>query len=607
MPEDEQAQSIKTRGRGPAYILLAATLSICALVAGYLLYLKPNQLALRDFAPRCGPALAEQLAVDPELLELQADEISAALPQDRIALSLRMLYFNGRLRPVFFDGYQPLPAANTLLKRIERLRFDGIDPTSYGVDYNRERIAAIQSDARDLIDRFSLEITLWQELRLCLELGNLRDLSHEQLAARLLDRLQQADAGSAYSKPVEQVSGLDRELRALEGRAARLDVELARDLERMALQMGLPRSRLGSVLAVARNDLDAALAALDPRMLDYAGLQRAMEFYLKLDARDVIEPIEPRSRFTKLRRNSRGPLVEQLQRRLGLEEFYQGPVSGFFDLATQDAVKSYQEHHQLTPDGVAARSTFKALNVPIDMRAAQIALATQKLRETPCRWKPFYFRVNIPQYEVHVVREGELLRKHRIVVGNRKKDNNTPEFVDEIEFVEYNPFWNVPERIVEEIVAKAELAEDIDDYYKVRGYKLRESSSGRLYITQKPGAGNALGKVKILFPNHHDVYLHDTPSKYLFNRSYRAYSHGCMRLENALEMAQWLIEQDGHPEAANTERMLRSGNNRRLELRTKIPIHIEYVTVALHDDGRAIFLTDIYGRDRQRVKELLDK
>jgi len=601
--EKPQTEQKKARALWP-YPFALLLIVIAASAAGYFLWLKPNMLALQSFAPDSGKAMAQVIRDDEQFHRDLQKLMAAGLPQHVIDLDMRLLYMRNQMRPVLFNAWEPGPNIDKLLDRIQDLKYDGIDPALYGVQEKRQALKDLKTRTDDLLQRSTLQLSAWDVLRLSLKLGNLSGMDPREIALGIHQIADDPADGVSFPDIVEYVEELESGLLDLSSEAVELDQQLVQCFERMAHSMGLYGPRLAEINALFRTDVPAALAAIEPNMPDYQGLREGLRYYYDLQSKVTLEPIKPRSRYTKLKLGSEGDLVRQLQIRLSMEDFYNGPLHGYFDQDLEDAVKDYQEHHLLTPDGVVHKATFEALNVPLEHRIAEIRLALSKLRETPCRWQDFYFRVNIPQFEVHVIKTGEVIRSHRVIVGNRLRKNHTPEFRDEIEFVEYNPFWNVPERIVEELVAKAG---DDEDYWKKRGYRVREHNNGRMTITQSPGWGNALGRVKILFPNRHDVYLHDTPSKSLFNRTVRSYSHGCIRLQNALEMGRWLLEQDQHPEAENIDDILKSGRNTRLELQTKIPIHIEYVAVTVHEDGRIIFLTDIYGRDKEKIANILDQ
>jgi murein L,D-transpeptidase YcbB/YkuD len=222
----------------------------------------------------------------------------------------------------------------------------------------------------------------------------------------------------------------------------------------------------------------------------------------------------------------------------------------------------------------------------------------------------YYIQNNIPEFTTRMVRAGRVVHQERIVTG--KVENQTPIFSDEMELVVFKPFWNVPESI-----KWKELQPQLARHYSAlskaglrAAYNGKEVDPGTVdwqtadmrafHIFQPPGAGNALGQVKFLFPNKHDVYMHDTPHKSLFNNPSRAYSHGCMRVRDPLKFAELLLANDKGWDMARVRSLADAGpENNEIRLSRKVPIHVTYFTAAVDDAGKLRLFSDIYSHEQK--------
>jgi murein L,D-transpeptidase YcbB/YkuD len=281
----------------------------------------------------------------------------------------------------------------------------------------------------------------------------------------------------------------------------------------------------------------------------------------------------------------------------------------------QDAVKSFQALHSIPATGTVDAATLAALNVPLDWRIQQVAINMQRWRWMPDDLGDRHFLVNIPYYHLIARESGKPVMDIRVVVG--KPGNNTPIFSEDMESVVFSPYWNIPDTIAENETAPA-VARD-PNYLAKQGIEiLRVSSSGTqtlnssdvdwsnesamkgLVFRQKPGAGNALGHVKFLFPNQYNVYLHDTPADSLFAKPSRAFSHGCVRVEEPETLAKYVLKGYSEwPEDKIFEAM-QAGVEKHVKLKEKIPVHIAYFTAWVDENGGLHFQPDIYGYDLDR-------
>ncbi len=287
-----------------------------------------------------------------------------------------------------------------------------------------------------------------------------------------------------------------------------------------------------------------------------------------------------------------------------------GAAATTHDAAMVAAVERFQARHGLEVDGVVGPATLRALNVPATARLAQLERAEARLVELGRRLGERYVMVNVPAFELRYVRDHQIRHRARVVVGSVA--NPTPAFADTIEHLIFNPYWHVPTSI-----AREELVFDFKEdaaAMAARGFQLIDSSGGvqdpravdwnavsptalPFRVRQGPGAANALGHVKFMFPNDHAIYLHDTPSRHLFARASRAFSHGCIRVEDPMTLAERLLETDGWSRD-DIDAWVAAGNTRRVGLRRPVPVHLVYVTAWRDETGAVQFRRDIYGRER---------
>ena len=272
------------------------------------------------------------------------------------------------------------------------------------------------------------------------------------------------------------------------------------------------------------------------------------------------------------------------------------------------AVQRFQARHGLAVDGVIGPATRAALNVPAEARLAQLEAAAAAAERLAERLGERYVMVNLPAFELRYVRDGEVRHRADVVVGSVA--DPTPAFADTIEHLVFNPYWHVPASI-----AREELVYDFKDdpaAMSARGYRLINSggavtdptavdwstvdpSALPFRVRQGPGTANALGRVKFMFPNEHAIYLHDTPSRHLFERASRAFSHGCIRVRDPMALAERLLETDGWSRA-DIDRWVGAGTTRTVVLDRPVPVHLIYLTAWGEPDGRVQFRRDIYGR-----------
>ncbi len=225
------------------------------------------------------------------------------------------------------------------------------------------------------------------------------------------------------------------------------------------------------------------------------------------------------------------------------------------------------------------------------IECTRIVVNLDRLRALPRDLGTRYVWVDVPAYRLDVVENGRTVASHRVIVG--KAGSQTPSFQAKVTGVTINPWWNVPCSIVDESVGK--LITTNPKEAARRGYVATRDAKGKLVVRQKPGPENALGQIKLEMPNPFDVYIHDTPSRDLFTRSTRAFSHGCIRTEDPKSLAVTLL---GESAETTVDLLLATGVSRTLKLPQPVPVYVVYVTAEADEGtGKALFYSDIYRRD----------
>jgi L,D-transpeptidase YcbB len=297
------------------------------------------------------------------------------------------------------------------------------------------------------------------------------------------------------------------------------------------------------------------------------------------------------------------PRVPQLRAKLGIEN----PSDDRYDAKVAAAVRKFQDSVDLKPTGVLDERTVKALNTP--KRDRQIDTVMVNMERW--RWLPrdlgasgigdAYVILNIPDYTLKVMQRGAQVWTTRVVVG-KPGIHATPLLTETMKYITVNPTWNVPPSIVYGEYLPA-LQQDPDVLTRI-GLKVERSRDGSVHISQPPGEGNALGRIRFNFPNKFLVYQHDTPDKYLFAKAERAYSHGCMRVQNPDQYASVLLGIQGENYTPEKIRSMYGSSEIDLKFPTPIPVNITYQTAFVDDAGKLEIRKDIYGRDAEMIAML---
>jgi murein L,D-transpeptidase YcbB/YkuD len=313
--------------------------------------------------------------------------------------------------------------------------------------------------------------------------------------------------------------------------------------------------------------------------------------------------------------------VPVLASRLAASGDYAGTIppagtSARYAPSLQDAVKAFQRRHGLADDGVVGPAVISALNVPIDRRIEQVAMNMERWRWLPRDLGDRYILVNIPEMWLDVYEKGTIPLSMRVVVG--KADTPTPIFNDRMTYLVFSPYWNVPPSIAEgetmpalmndpEFLARNNM-EVLDTSGNVVDPATIDPDDPTAYrFRQKPGTSNSLGLVKFMFPNQFNVYLHDTPADSLFERATRSFSHGCVRVEDPVALAHYLLRDQPEWTAERIGEAMHAGEERNVKLKTPVPVYLGYWTARVRPDQTVQFRDDVYRIDRRLSARLQDR
>lgn len=568
----------------PSAPVTAATL-LAALLAAVFLAAVP--LAAQQTTTGSGSAAgtAGSGSAEPSLIE---ERLVAAAGWSRTRragqelLAIRKFYEGRGWQPAWTSGDGA--RARQIVSALERAGAHGLEPRDYGAGTIAERLAAASTDEA----RADVDIMLSRAL---IEYGG--DLSAGRITPRAINR--------------------------------ELDINPQRPDGAYLLQN-----------ADAATDVAAYIERLAPTGKRYTRLMAALIEYREIRDKALWKTVVPKG--PKLRPGKADPRVPKLRARLvelgDLDAKFAdhgtttqtastaagtaGATKPNANLHTSDlvdALKRFQYRHGLLADGVLGKRTVAALNTGADRRVEEIKLNLERRRWLPRNLGQKYVFVNMADFQLKVVKNGKTIHVTRVVVGT--PFHRTPVFSAEMAYAVLNPYWHVTQSI-----ASKELLPQIKKdpaYLKRHGYKVfsgwgngatvvdpnsvdwsQVTQAGFPYkIRQNSGAGNALGRIKFIFPNRHSIYMHDTPSKSLFTRSVRSFSHGCIRIQNPLKLAEvlWSDEPGGWTRDKFRKRIATGGRGV-LKLQTKIPVHLTYLTSWRNKDGSTHFRNDIYGRDK---------
>ena len=370
-------------------------------------------------------------------------------------------------------------------------------------------------------------------------------------------------------------------------------------------------------------DVRAELDQVDPPFAGYKRTLRALQQYTELSRQDNGEqlpvpakPVDPGGTYDGV------PRLTRLLRLLGdLPDGATSESSTVYAGPLVDAVKHFQARHGLGPDGRLGTQTLKQLNTPLSFRVEQLRLTLERWRWVPYQFPRPPIVVNIPEFRLRTYnQDGTIDLMTNVIVGKAYR-HETPVFERDMKYVVFRPYWNVPPSILRSEIVPA-IRKD-RDYITKKNYEvvttlgtvvtsgtitddiLQQLSAGKLMVRQKPGPTNALGLVKLMFPNEYNVYLHSTPSQQLFSQSRRDFSHGCIRVEKPAELAAWVLRDKPEWSLERVRAAMQTGkDNVQVNLTNPVPVLIIYGTAVVDQQNEVHFFDDIYGYDADLDKVL---
>jgi len=358
------------------------------------------------------------------------------------------------------------------------------------------------------------------------------------------------------------------------------------------------------------------LATLGPQNPYYRNFQNGLREYRSImaaggwpnvSAGPVLEP------------GSRGARVAELRHRLEVTGDLSAPDTDdpeAFDKELEAAVKHFQMRHGIDADGKAGPRTIEELNIPVETRVNQLRASLERMRWVFRDLPDDYLIVDIAGFHAYLVRQGDVVWETRVQVG--KPYHATPVFKDTVRYLDFNPTWTIPPGILRKETLPAIRR---DPSYLSRNNMSVVTTSGKIVdptaidwaataskgfpymIRQEPGPHNALGRVKFMFPNKYMVYLHDTPSKGLFARTERAFSHGCIRTQNPFDLAELLLADQGW-DRKRIDEVVASRKTTRVNLQNSVTVMLLYWTAEVDEDGTVHFRKDVYDRDPPVIEGL---
>jgi L,D-transpeptidase YcbB len=375
--------------------------------------------------------------------------------------------------------------------------------------------------------------------------------------------------------------------------------------------------------ALSSPDFKQFLANLLPPHKYYRYLRAALPRYQNLALTGGWFPV---ASGKSIHPGDQDPRIPAISKRLQTEGFLQTGTTDTlsYDEPLVQAVTQFQLRHGLTGDGVIGKTTITAMNIPAQKKVRQIIINLERWRRETHNLGKKYVMVNIAGFTLEGILDDKVILEMPVIVGTQQHE--TPLFSDLIQYIELNPYWNVPVSIArDEMLAdlkknphylstnhirlfsdRTSEAKEINPL-SINWSQISPNKMSQFVLRQDPGKWNALGSIKFIFPNNFNVYMHDTPSQNYFKHSSRAFSHGCIRLGSPIKLADFLLNgADKNWPSERLNELIKTGKRTIIQLPTPLPVYITYQTVTSDQNGTVTFYTDIYNRDQQ-LEELLFK
>ncbi len=504
-------------------------------------------------------------------LEAVTAELRGIAASSPPGLLVQALYESVNYTPVWIRDGQPTPQALAVIGAFENSRQKGLSPEDYDASQWAQRLSTLKSTPADTKNAAHFD---------------------ESLTVNAMRYISDLHIGRVNPSPLK----------------IGIDVEHKR--------YDLPQFLIQKLVAAA--NVTEVLDQVEPPYYAYRRTETALLAYLKLADQERSLPLPEVAKT--LAPGDVYACAEALAQRLHLlGDLPQGALPdikpGIYEGSLVDGVKHFQGRHGLTADGRLGKDTLRQLNTPLSVRIQELVDALERWRWLPDEFSPLPVAVNIPEFVLRVFSPDHKVALRMNVVVGRAVRNETPVFARDMKYIVFRPYWNVPYSITRGEIIPA-LVKD-SGYLARKNFEVTDQSgkivttgvvsaevlaqlrSGKLLVRQRPGNQNSLGLVKFLFPNEHNVYLHDTPAQSLFSQSRRDFSHGCIRLEKPAELAAWLLRDQPKWTLDAVKAAMQSGkDNQQVNLSPPVPVVIIYLTAVVEENGEVHFFDDIYGHDR---------
>ena len=450
----------------------------------------------------------------------------------------------------------------------------------------------------------------------------------------LLKALKSADAHGLPSTRYD-IQGIEAQMKSarsprerglLEVEMSRVFLQYARDIQTGAvvpsriskhIVRAIPyRDRKSYLVNLSKSSPNGFFKALPPKTAEYNALMKQKLVLERLLAKGGWGATV---KAGKLEPGDRGAGVVALRDRLVRMGYLKRSAGNTYDDPMQVAVQAFQADHGLAQDGVVGKGTLKEINTSVQVRLQSVIVAMERERWLNKDRGKRHIEVNLTDFTAKIIDNGKVTFQTRSVIGARDDKRQSPEFSDQMEFMVINPSWFVPRSI-----ATGEYLPALKQNPNAVNHLIITDRSGRRIdrasvdftqytarsfpyaMRQPPSRSNALGLVKFMFPNKYNIYLHDTPSKNLFGRETRAYSHGCIRLADPFDFAYALLKPQTNDPEGFFQSQLAKGTEVQVNLKKPVPVHLIYRTAFADNKGKVQYRRDIYGRDARIWKALSD-
>lgn len=479
----------------------------------------------------------------------------------------------------WFKNHQVVPQAQKMLGIIKRAGEEGLDPKEYQVKDFEKLFADLKDARKDTAKRSALE----KEIDVALS-GTYLNWASDYYRGVV---------------PPRENKGIDWDVK-------RNKIKLHKAL----------------LTVLGNRESKYPYAEFQPLHQEYTNLKKGLARYRTIQAKGGWPTIPA---GTKLKPGQSSDAVPVLRKRLEVNtasgQDSAAKNTNIYDEQLVSAVKAFQGQNGLNPDGNIGPETVRLLNIPIQERISQIIINMERWRWIPKSFEADHIIVNIPEYKLKLFKDSQEVMNMKVIVG--KEMNATPIFSDRMEYVVVAPYWNIPPNILRDEIAPKVAADpgylERNDMEVIteKGTVVSPSSvdwsgagtDGFGYIVRKrPGPNNDLGNVKFIFPNVDNIYLHDTPRDELFSQAKRGFSHGCVRVEKPLELAEELLKDV--PGGWNRSKIMQQVSTQKekyIPLKAKLPVYLVYFTAWADSNGNVSFREDIYGHDRTLKQKYFSK